>query len=347
MDVLNKVEQLVYWALGELANSDFEPLRLWLTEPALKVVLSYGATWGFLLILVTTTLVRLREIGRLNSRAETFEAEETASFVWLIERTRGVLLQLGICIGYLISSIVVFVRFLREPLPRNWLIELERGDFLEKDARRARTVGHREGFRVGLALRLSIAILICALIELALITTSFTLYTNSDIIQQINKPSLSDLFNKFAVNSQTSNLTEFLSIRLGVWAGLITLFVLGLEKHLDKDFRFDWRIRKLNDYEWLRWKEKASPRDILQAETSRERFYGGHITLIAFDIFVPSIAASVLPLGFVFLFCLPPLIAAIIKNIVTANEGWLIYRIIGYWITVICAAIIWIRKVFV
>ncbi len=47
MDFLNKVEQLVYWALGELANSDFEPLRLWLTEPALKVVLSYGRNLGF------------------------------------------------------------------------------------------------------------------------------------------------------------------------------------------------------------------------------------------------------------------------------------------------------------
>lgn len=347
MDFLYRVKQLVYWALGELANSDFEPLRLWLTEPALKVVLSYGATWGFLLILVTSTLVRLREVGRLNSRAETFEAEETASFVWLIERTRGVLLQLGICIGYLITSIIEFVRFLRAPLPRNWLIELERGNFLEKEAQRARAVGRREGFAVGLALRLSIAILICALIELALITTAFTLYTNNDIIQQIDKPSLSALYNKFAVCSQTSSLTDFLSIKLGLWAGLITLFVLGLEKYLDKDFRFDWRIRKLNDYKWLRWKEEASPREILQAETSRVRFYGGHLTLIALDIFVPSIAASVLPLGFVFLFCLPPLIAAIFKNIVTANEGWRIYRIVGYWIIVVCAAIIWVRKAFV
>lgn len=346
MDFFSKVEQLVFWALGELANSDFEPLRLWLTEPALKAVLSYGAIWGFLLILVTSTLVRLREIGRLNSKAETFEAEEIATLIWLVERTRGVLFQLSVCFWHLIFSIFGFVKDLYKPLPKNWLVEAERGNFLAEEVQRARTAGHRAGFTVAISFRLFIAVLICALIELALITTAFTLYTNNDIVQQINKPSISELYNKFAVSPQASSLIAFLSVKLGVWSGLITVFVLGLEKCLDKDFRLDWRVRKLNDYEWLQWKKEAIPREILQAEVSRVRFYGGHITLIILDIIVPSIATSVLPLGFVFLFCLPPLIATIIKNIVTAKDVRAIYRITGYWITATFILAIWLRGAF-
>jgi hypothetical protein len=296
-----------------------------------------------LLLLSTVLLIRLRELGRLTApHSEAFESEETASFLWLIERSRGTLFQFGLCLGNFLSSLVALIR---AQFPKS--AESSRQRFNAHELERIRVASYREGFRVGLSFKLCVAIALSALVELAVMTVAFILYANNDIIQKLNNPAISELHIKFAGTFTVMNLTSFLTNKFGVWSGALTLVFLGLEKYLDNDFRLDWKVQKFSEYEWLQWTKSASPREILLAETSRFRPYGGHITLIAFDVIVPAIAACVLPLGFVLLLCLPPLIATFFKNIVVAKDSLRVYRIIGYWLAVICIMVVWLRKAFV